>query len=209
MSELRSAATFLERYVGDLEPGVFDAAGAAALVECFARVERLAAAGKALAARRVEECGTWRAAGFRSGAHWLAAKSGSTVGDAEGALGTVRALERLPATAAAFRSGDLSGVQAREIAACAVDDPSVEHDVLATAGGSSVKVLRDACPRGPSHARGRRGMGGAPTSRAAPRSVARSGWHRPRRLEALARGCGAGERRDRRRSRPDLPRSSP
>jgi hypothetical protein len=137
----------LEALVGELEPGLVDAAGAARLVECFARAERLCAAGKALAARRVEECGTWRSEGYRSGAHWLAARSGSTVGDAEGVLHVARALPALDATAIAFRAGHLSAAQAREVVDAASVDATSEAALIETAASASMKVLRDECRR--------------------------------------------------------------
>ena len=144
---LDAVATQLDELVRELEPRVFDATNASRLVDLFGRVERLGAAGKALAARRVEECGTWRTEGYRSGAHWLAAKSGATVGEAERALRTARALDALPATEAAFRTGALSTTQASEIADAAQGSPGAEVELLATAGEASVKVLRDECRR--------------------------------------------------------------
>jgi hypothetical protein len=147
LSTLEEVVARLDVLVGGLEPEVFDAGGAAHLVAGFARAERLASAGKALAARRVEECGTWKAAGFRSGAHWLAAQSGATIGEAERALRTARALESLPSTEAAFRAGALSATQASEIVETACEAPEAEAELLATAGEASVKVLRDECRR--------------------------------------------------------------
>src|SRR5262245_58140617 len=147
LSTLEDVVARLDVLVGGLEPEVFDAGGAADLVAAFARAERLASAGKALAARRVEECGTWKAAGFRSGAHWLAAQSGATVGEAERSLRTARALDALPATQAAFRAGKLSATQASEIVETAATTPGAEAELLATAGDASVKVLRDECRR--------------------------------------------------------------
>ena len=108
------------------EPECLDAAVAAELVEEFARGERLCAAGKALAARRVEATGTWRAEGYRSAAHWLANTSGVTVG-------------------AGFRAGELSEVQFREVAEAAASDPGAEAAPLAVASESLVKALRAQC----------------------------------------------------------------
>jgi hypothetical protein len=51
----------------------------------------------------------------------------------------------LPETDAAFRSGQLSDVQAAEITSTAVSDPSAEAELLEAAGSSSVKGLRDRC----------------------------------------------------------------
>jgi hypothetical protein len=91
--------------------------------------------------------GVWRSEGARSSAHWLAERSGGTVGDAERTLRTARALDELPATDAAFRSGALSTTQASEIAETAAGTPDAEAALLATATESSVKVLRDECRR--------------------------------------------------------------
>src|SRR5262245_60183226 len=146
-AELDAAVARLDAVVRELEPGLVDAVGATRLVDVFARGERLCAAGKALAARRVDECGTWRQDGARSGAHWLAARSGGTVGEAERALRTARALDELPATEAAFRSGVISATQANEIAEAASGSPVAEAELLETACESSVKVLRDECRR--------------------------------------------------------------
>jgi hypothetical protein len=144
---LEEAVACLDSVLHHLEPACFDAAGASRLVELFAKGERLCAAGKALAARRVEETGAWRVEGARSGAHWLAAKSGSSVGEAERALRTVRSFNSLPATEAAFRSGELSTTQASEITETAVVAPESESELLATAIEASVHVLRDECRR--------------------------------------------------------------
>ena len=56
--EVRSAVAVLERAVADLEPGTLDASGAKTLMDLFTRCERLAVAGRGLAARRVES--GWR-----------------------------------------------------------------------------------------------------------------------------------------------------
>jgi hypothetical protein len=146
-AELDAAVASLDAVVRELEPGLVDAAGAARLVDVFARGERLCAAGKALAARRVDETGAWRDMGARSSAHWLAARSGGTGGDAERAMRTARALDELPATEAAFRSGVLSTTQANEITETAAGAPAAEVGLLTTACEASVKVLRDECRR--------------------------------------------------------------
>ena len=98
---------------------------------------------KALLARRVAETGVWREDGSRNAAVWLSTQTGSTVGAAQQVLETARALEELPATEAAFRSGELSAVQAAEITSAAVEAPDSEHDLLDAARSTSVKGLRD------------------------------------------------------------------
>src|SRR5260370_744836 len=82
--------------------------GAARVVEMLAGIERGGGAGKALAARWVAETRVWVGEGERSAAHWLARRSGSTVGAAAAAIETAERLETLAATSEAFRAGQLS-----------------------------------------------------------------------------------------------------
>ena len=72
----------LREIVAGLEPEALAADAAAGLVDTFATIEKLAGAGKALAARRVADSNLWRGAGERSAAHWLARRSGTSVGSA-------------------------------------------------------------------------------------------------------------------------------
>lgn len=143
---LRSAITTLERCARELQVECLDGTDAATLVDMIGRGERVCAAMKALLAKRVAETGVWREGGHRSASHWLAEQSGVTVGVAQQAIQSARAMEELPATEAAFRSGDLSAMQAAEIAAAALEDPGAEAQLLETARTSSVKGLRD-CAR--------------------------------------------------------------
>ncbi|MEN3315063.1 MAG: hypothetical protein V7605_1297, partial [Acidimicrobiaceae bacterium] len=93
-----AAVKLLRRAVASLEPRTFRGDDAARLLKLFAEAERLAAAGKALMARRVEETNQWRGGGHRSAAEWLASATGSSVGAAVGTLETARRVEQLPAT---------------------------------------------------------------------------------------------------------------
>jgi Domain of unknown function (DUF222) len=143
--EVRSAVATLESAARDLDPSRFDGRDAAELLEEFARGERLCAAAKALLARRVEETNVWRDDGHRSAAHWVAEVTGETVGAAARTLETARAIEHLPETDAAFRTGRLSETQAAEITSTATGDPTTETELLETACRTSVKGLRDRC----------------------------------------------------------------
>jgi Domain of unknown function (DUF222)/HNH endonuclease len=135
----------LEQISQALIPRALDGRHAADLFNDAARAERLCAAIKSRLARRVEETKVWREAGHRSAAHWVADATGATVGAATRTLETARALERLPETDAAFRSGQLSDVQAAEITSTAVSDPFAEAELLEAARSTSVKGLRDRC----------------------------------------------------------------
>jgi hypothetical protein len=135
----------LEKISQGLIPGTLEAQRAVELFNDAARAERLCTAIKARLARRVDETKVWRDSGHRSAAHWVAEATGATVGSAARTLETARALEALPETDAAFRAGHLSDVQAAEITSTAVADPSAEAELLAAAGTTSVKGLRNRC----------------------------------------------------------------
>jgi 5-methylcytosine-specific restriction endonuclease McrA len=135
----------LEQISQELIPGTLEAQRAVELFNDAARAERLCSAIKFRLARRIEETKVWRESGHRSAAHWVADATGATVGAAARTLETARALEQLPETEAAFRSGQLSDVQAAEITSTAVSDPSAEAALLEAAGSTSVKGLRDRC----------------------------------------------------------------
>jgi hypothetical protein len=135
----------LRRAVNQLEPRSLSAAEAQTLVKLFAEGERLCAAGKTLAARRVERSGAWREGGHRSAAHWMAAATGVAVGQAVGTLQTARRLEHLPATTHAFVSGELSETKVKEVTSAAAASPGTERELLAAARTETVTALKDRC----------------------------------------------------------------
>src|SRR5712692_245864 len=128
---LQDVEAALREIVTDLEPEALAAERAAGLVDTFATIEKLAGAGKALAARRVADSNLWRREGERSAAHWLARRAGSSVGSAMATLETAARLPELPAVNAAMRAGELSAVQANEIASAAGADANAAAELLA------------------------------------------------------------------------------
>ena len=130
-----------------LDPEVLPAAAAEQLVAVFADVEKLAAAGKALAARRVETAGVWRKGVDRSAADWVARTTGTTTGAARATLETGRAVADQPEVDAAFRAGDLSPVQAAEVTAAVAVEPSAAEGLLKSARSETVKELKERCTR--------------------------------------------------------------
>ena len=118
---------------------------AARLVDAFAELERLAAAGRTLAGRRVEQTDLWQRLGFRTPAQWMAVRAQSTVGAAIATLETGRKLDELPAIREAFKSGTLSTHQAKEITAAASLEPAAEQSLLEAAQVESVAGLRERC----------------------------------------------------------------
>ncbi|HEY4375732.1 MAG TPA: DUF222 domain-containing protein [Acidimicrobiales bacterium] len=136
------AKRVLEAFVASFDPSLVSILDCTDLVEEFAAIERLAAAGKVLAARRVPEGASWRVDGDRSPAAWLARKTGSSLPDAASVLATARQLPELPATEAALRAGKLSGVQVRDVADAASVAPAAEGLLLQTAEREGVGALR-------------------------------------------------------------------
>ena len=135
----------LREFVSALEPETLTADAAVALVDTFVTLEKLVAAGKALAARRVAESDHWRGAGERSAAHWLARRAGSSVGAAMATLETAARLPELPAVDRAVRAGELSAAQANEIASAAGADPGAQAELVRVARRDGFTGLRDKC----------------------------------------------------------------
>jgi hypothetical protein len=162
-SALRDLRTALERLVTRLDADVLDAERAAALVDDFAAMERLCAAGKALAARRACEGRQWQRSGARSAAHWMAERTGTSVPAAAAVLETADRLRELPALDAAYRAGTLSEPQVKEIASAAAAVPEAAAMLVATAQHDTLRGLQQRCrevrataPGGDAEARYRR-----------------------------------------------------
>ncbi len=148
LRSLRCAVENVKRLVAEFEPDRYDGGAALELVEAFGELERIGAAGKALAVRQVAATGAWKRTGpHRDAAAWLAASSGSTLGAARATLETSARLAELPATEAALRSGELSLVQADAIAGAASADPGAEAALLDSAAHDGVRGLRVECDR--------------------------------------------------------------
>jgi len=137
----------VEHGAAALDPEVLDTETATLLVERFARIERLAPAGKALAARRVANSGAWRKEGDRSAAHWGARTTKTSVGQAVGVLETASQVAQLSSTDEAFRAGKLTQAQAQEISSAASSDPDAEKELLESAEQDSVSGLKERCAR--------------------------------------------------------------
>lgn len=144
VEEIREA---LGRIVADLRPDAVPLSEAPGLWQAFDGIERLAGAAKVLLARKVEESGVWRHAGYASAAEYLAARSGSALGKARSDMETSKKIKELPATEDAMRKGALSGPQAEAIAGAASVNRKAEDDLLKKAKTASLGELRDECQR--------------------------------------------------------------
>jgi hypothetical protein len=150
-ARIDQAIELLEAELVAFEPSCVDGTRACALVEQYARIERLGAAGKLLALRQVAATGAWKKAGpFRDLHAWLASVSKSTYGHAHATAQAAQAAQRLAAlaaTEAAARSGELSSTQLETVTDAATADPNAEQDLLKTARTEAVRRLRQHAAR--------------------------------------------------------------
>jgi hypothetical protein len=113
----------------------------------FAEVERLASAGKVLAAERVAATEAWRRGGWRSAADWSARQSGEDPGRARDRLETAGRLGECPVVAAELRAGLLSEAQAHAIVDAAAVRSDAERRLVEFARSHSLRELRQECRR--------------------------------------------------------------
>lgn len=140
LDSIRSAVAGVE--VDSLEPNE-----AALLVEDCAEAEKLFAALRVFATATFESEALWRREGFQSAAHWMASKTGTALGPAIASMEMVSQLADLPVICEAFRAGQLSEAQAREIAGAASEVPDAEGQLIEAAGKLSLRSLQEECRR--------------------------------------------------------------
>lgn len=145
LDRLEDLIAVLRDAVSSLDASGLSGPDAVRLVEAFSEGERLCAAGRTIAAGRVQRSPEWSAAGYRTPAQWMAAHTKVTLSQAITSLETARRLERLPLTRERFVSGKLSEVQAAEITAAAAQHPQSEDVLLEAAEVETVAALRDRC----------------------------------------------------------------
>src|SRR6187402_1643503 len=112
---VRRAVAVIKQNVGRIDQTICGDA-ARSLLDLFVEGETVCAAGKALAARRVEDSNAFVKTGHRDASSYLAEKSGVSKSEASKELDTARKLESLPNAASKFQSGEISKTQASLIA---------------------------------------------------------------------------------------------
>ena len=137
----------VEAVVAGLDASALGASDSLELFGAFARLERLAAAGKVLCSLRVAESGAWFSTGHRSPAHLIAHDSGVAVGHAVDLLEAAEAMRTLPATEERFRAGALTERQVVEVATAALADRSSEAELLDLAEDASFPERQRAAAR--------------------------------------------------------------
>ncbi len=109
---LQQIAGELEEMVAGLDPALLCQADAVRGLDLFARLVRLGEAGRTFCGGRAIATNAHHGSGARSGADWLARRTGQSVGAAIDALDTAASLPGLPALSEALRQGRLSTPQA-------------------------------------------------------------------------------------------------
>ena len=137
----------LEKVVKVLDPEALSGPESLEQFEMFHRMERLAAAGKALCARQMAATQAWYSGGHRSPCHLMAEVTGSSVRHAVDLLDAAEAMRMLPATEDKFRAGALTERQAMEVASAAAADPESEEELLEVAERDSFLELQQAAAR--------------------------------------------------------------
>ncbi|HJU96777.1 MAG TPA: DUF222 domain-containing protein, partial [Jiangellaceae bacterium] len=133
--------------VDRLDPDAVSGSAAGELWTGLDRIERLAAAGKTLLARRLAQAHRAERAGAKTAAEDLARRAGTTVGAARDAVDVSTRLPQLSHVEAALRRGALSAAQAAVVSAAAAADPAAEARLVELASRVSVPELREECAR--------------------------------------------------------------
>jgi hypothetical protein len=150
-SEIERQLMEVEQSMLDLaaavDPDNVPASAAPRLFERLDRIARTATATRTLLARRVDDSLEWQRKGFRSAAEYLAATSGTSLGDARTELDTSKALPALPCTRRALIDGRISPAQGAVIADAAKVNPAAEADLVAKAPRTNLRELREEAGR--------------------------------------------------------------
>ncbi len=124
----------LEKANADLEPGLMTQKEVERTFELYSRAERLAAYGKTMLARRMDEAK-------------VAQLGGTSIGKAKAVVATGNAMESSPELSQALQHGEISLDQAVEIASAEQSSPGAAKDLLKMAETSPFHVLRDEARR--------------------------------------------------------------
>ena len=133
----------LRSRLAEVEPSEHPADECAALVAALASLGKACDALRARLAARAVASAAHRRRGFADASEWLAAETGVTATDAQRAIDTAAAVEGCPATLEAWRAGEVSLLEAAEIAKTEAVCPGTEQELLSTARRAPLRVLRE------------------------------------------------------------------
>ncbi|HZN13853.1 MAG TPA: HNH endonuclease signature motif containing protein [Acidimicrobiales bacterium] len=145
LATLQRISTELDGLLRALDASALHPNDAVKLLDRFNAIERRAVAGRALVADRAAASNSWTRSGHRSPQEWLAAKTGTSYGQAKDLLETSSKLEALPAVQDAVRSGQLSASELTTIGPAAT--PTNETRLLKAAAEEAFGGLKRTCTR--------------------------------------------------------------
>ena len=145
LATLQQVSRDLDEVLAALDPSALHPNDAVKLLNRASAIERRATAIKALVADRAASGSDWTRSGHRSPEEWLAAKTGTSYGQAKDLLETSAKLEQLPAIDAAVRDGTLSASQLTTIGPAAT--PTNETRLLKAAAEEAFGGLKRTCTR--------------------------------------------------------------
>jgi hypothetical protein len=125
----------------EADAGRYSGAVCAEIAEELARTEKACAAARVVFAARAAGCGEHRRRGFADAHDWMAQSTGSSAGAARAELATIGSVAAYPETRDALRAGEVSLVQAGEIASAPA---ACEAELLALARTSGSRAVQDA-----------------------------------------------------------------
>jgi hypothetical protein len=144
VADVRAAAQGLGAVLDRLDPSVVTVNDAMAMVEVFCRIERMAATGKTLMAKRATDSPRLlRYKGFKDGVDYLARTLDTSAGEAAAILRMANALEGLDATTTAAKTGGLSPRKVAAVASAAIADPAAEAEMVTLAETAPVKEVQE------------------------------------------------------------------
>jgi hypothetical protein len=135
----------LREAVKELDGALLDGDAALELVGAFDRIERLAAAGKAITGHLVATSGAWRGVGARDAIGFIANRHHEARGRVRDALGVASNLDTMPELGKAFRAGALTVGQAADIAAVVAEHPEAEVALVELAPTLTARQLKERC----------------------------------------------------------------
>ena len=131
IASIDEAITWLEKATSDLEPELMSAEATKHLLASYAKAEKLAAYGKTMLARKIDDASS------------VAQATGTSMGKAKATVEAATVLAETDATRDAFRRGELSLDQATEISRAEQKSPGSATELLSVAHRETFQVLRD------------------------------------------------------------------
>ncbi len=130
LDRLGSFIRELQGCIDSLDTAQLDGSEAMELCGRFAEVERLGAAGRLVAAQRVEATEVWRRGGSRTAADWVARHAGADPERAKDGLETAGRLAIARSWRAELRAGGLSECAGQRHRRCAAVRPEAEERLV-------------------------------------------------------------------------------